>query len=70
MDTIEDRAKKIATFCWCGHNFWPGAGPGRERLQWWHSDPPDHKTPMGFLDGHARICTLKPYQSETGEYAW
>ncbi len=70
VDTVADRAKKIATFCWCGHNFWPGSGVGRERLQWWHSDPPDHKCPMGFLDGHARICTLKPYQSETAEYAW
>ena len=70
LDTIEDPFKKIATFCWCGHNFWPGSGPGRERLQWWHSEPPDHKCPMGFLDGHAKVVTLKPYQSETPEYKW
>jgi len=69
-DSIPKPSKKIATFCWCGHNFWPGAGPNRERLQWWHSDPPDLKCPIGFLDGRGAIVTIRPYQSETREYTW
>ena len=69
-DTIEVPSKKISFFCWCAHNFWPGTGWGRERLQWWHSDPPDLKAPLAFLDGHAKAVTLQPYQDETAEYAW
>jgi len=69
-DSFAKASKKIATFCWCGHNFWPGAGPNRERLQWWHSDPPDLKCPVGFLDGHGAIVVIKPYRNETPEYMW
>ena len=70
LDDVENPAKKIATFCWCGHNFWSGAGHGRERLQWWHSDPPELKCPIAFLDSHAIIATIQPYQSQTDQYAW
>ena len=69
-DTIEGHSKKIAFFCWCAHNFWPGTGHGRERLQWWHSDPPELKAPVSFLDGHARAVTIQPYQTQTPEYHW
>ena len=63
-------SKKISMFCWCGHNFWPGAGPGNERMQWWHSDPPELKVPVAYLDYHAQVVTVVPYRSETAEYQW
>jgi len=70
LDTVEHQSKKITFFCWCAHNFWPGSGRGRERLQWWHSDPPELKAPVSFLDGHAKAVTIKPYHSRTEEYVW
>jgi hypothetical protein len=49
---------------------WSGEGPGLERLQWWHSDPPRLKVPVAFLDYHAAVVTVVPRMPETGEYQW
>ena len=69
-DEIDKPSKKIATFCWSAHNFWSGAGPGRERMQWWHSDPPELRCPIGYLDGHAENVVIVPGQPETPQYQW
>ena len=70
LEDIPNPSKKIAMFCWCAHNFWSGYGHGRERLQWWHSDPPELKAPVAFLDGSAVAVVMQPGEPETGQYRW
>ena len=70
LEEIVKPSKKMSAFCWSAHNFWSGVGPGRERMQWWHSDPPALKCPIACLDGHAENVTIVPAQPETDRYQW
>ena len=67
---IKKPSKKIAMACWSVYNFWSGEGPGVEREQWWHSDPPELKAPVAFLDYHAEIIHSVPGKAETDQYKW
>jgi prepilin-type N-terminal cleavage/methylation domain-containing protein len=70
VEDIPNPSKKITMCCWSAHNFWWGVGPGLERQQWWHSDPPELKAPVGFLDMSATAATILPGQAETPQYQW
>lgn len=70
VDDIPNPSKKIVMCCWSAHNFWSGVGPGVERLQWWHSDRPELRAPVAFLDLHAAAVTMIPGQPETPQYRW
>ena len=70
LETIDNPSKKIAMACWSVYNCWWGEGPGKERDQWWHSDPPELKAPVAFLDYHAQVVTSIPGLSETDQYKW
>jgi len=67
---VRKPSKKIAMACWSVYNFWSGEGPGVEREQWWHSDPPELKAPVAFLDYHAEIIHSVPGKAETEQYKW
>jgi prepilin-type N-terminal cleavage/methylation domain-containing protein len=68
FDTIEKPSRKISMFCWSAHNFWPSGGVDRD--QWWHSDRPQFRVPVAFLDYHAAIVALVPKEPETDQYKW
>ncbi|MBL7223166.1 MAG: prepilin-type N-terminal cleavage/methylation domain-containing protein [Candidatus Brocadiae bacterium] len=70
LESIANPSKKIATFCWSAHNFWPWAYSRVDREQWWHSDRPIFRVPVAFLDYRAEVVTLEPAKPETGQYKW
>ena len=67
---IRKPSKKIAAACWSVYNFWSGEGIGVEREQWWHSERPELKAPVAFLDYHAEIIHSVPGKAETEHYKW
>jgi type II secretory pathway pseudopilin PulG len=69
-EEVPNPSKKIVMCCWSAHNFWWGADPARERQQWWHSDPPELRAPVSFLDLRAEAVTMVPGKPETPQYRW
>lgn len=69
-DDIPNPSRKIAMCCWSAHNFWPVSGGCPDRQQWWHSDPPDLRVPLGFLDLRAEAVVIQATKSETPQYRW
>lgn len=68
LESINEPSRKIATFCWSAHNFWPNGSLQRE--QWWHSQPPNFRVPVAFVDYHAEIIALLAKKPQTGQYKW